>query len=216
MIDTDGKAAGSMSWTTTHVPNADKSANITTVKYECNPLMSGGTPYLPGDYNGKEMTCQAGTLDATNNRVDWCAIKVKFLYADGKKFEKLEAMDGYSKDFSGRNGADQYKGDNDGNDKQSCVWNSEETKYNLNGTTAMSPTIAWSKVMNSGDADQDNVLAFKDNLTVYWRIKDKTTERMGTFDGLYLDDPMNPVIAGAKTIVAGALTASALVYATLA
>jgi hypothetical protein len=31
------------------------------------------------------------------------------------------------------------------------------------------------------------------------------------FEGFYIDDPMNPVITGAKTLIAGTISAAALI-----
>jgi hypothetical protein len=62
-------------------------------------------------------------------------------------------------------------------------------------------------------------MKWNDSLPVYWRYKVADLERKGTFEGLFLDDPLNPTMVemetGAKALVAGLLSTAALVYATL-
>ena len=71
--------------------------------------------------------------------------------------------------------------------------------------------------MNTGDND-DNILNFKDNLTVAFMIQ-SASKFQGKVEGFYLDDPWNPVIvaeSNAQKLAAGVLSAAALVYATIA
>jgi hypothetical protein len=77
------------------------------------------------------------------------------------------------------------------------------------------PMMAWEKALVTGDNENDNTLKWKDNLTVYWHIKDKDNERRGMFTGFYLNDPLMPTISGAMTIAAGATTTAVFVYSTL-
>jgi hypothetical protein len=88
------------------------------------------------------------------------------------------------------------------------MYNENGSKYNENGTD-FSPSIAWYKDMATADGGDDFKLNFKDNLTVYWKLKDGQ-DSMGFFEGFYLDDPLNPVITGAKTLIAGTISVAAL------
>jgi hypothetical protein len=62
-------------------------------------------------------------------------------------------------------------------------------------------------------------MKWNDSLPVYWRYKVADLERKGTFEGLFLDDPLNPTMVldtGAKALAAGLISSAALVYLTLA
>lgn len=94
----------------------------------------------------------------------------------------------------------------------------DDVKLNLNKTTGLfMPEFEFTKALSSAsDAKGDINYNYTSNYSVVWWMKDKDGEKMGSGAGFYLDDPMNPVISGAKTLAAGALTAGALAYATLA
>jgi len=68
----------------------------------------------------------------------------------------------------------------------------------------------------NNDEQFDNTLKFTDNLTVYWEVQIRDQRRRGSFEGFYLDDPMNPVLSGAMGLAAGVASSAALVFATLA
>jgi hypothetical protein len=78
-------------------------------------------------------------------------------------------MDGKLNDYAARGDGDRYKVEEDPGDKRQCTWDETATTLGLNGTT-IQPVLAWTKGMNTGD-DNDNILMFKDNLTVVFEIE---------------------------------------------
>jgi hypothetical protein len=118
------------------------------------------------------------------------------------------------KNFNDRGGADKPLANDkfnfEGEGDQGCMEDKENTKFNANGTMMM-PSIGWFKATDSSD-NEDLKLTWKDNLTVYWKIEDTAGGKaQGMFEGFYVDDPMNPVITGAKTLIAGTISAAALI-----
>jgi hypothetical protein len=150
------------------------------------------------------------------DRADWCKMKIKVTEIDKSgKINYEEDMDGKLNEYEGRSDGDKYKVEDDPGDKRNCMWDKTATTLGLNGTI-IQPVLAWTKGMDTGD-DNDNMLVFKDNLTVVFEIE-SGSKFNGMAAGFYLDDPWNPVIVvetGAKTLAAGVLSAAALVYATL-
>jgi hypothetical protein len=142
---------------------------------------------------------------------------MKFKVSEDFKIEKENVKDGKLNDYDGRTGNDMWKFEDDGGDAkvQNCMWLEDMTVYNKN-VTHMSPAITWAKTLKTSDGDNDIELKYTDNLTGAWKLKWGDAEMMGSFEGFYIDDPMNPVITGATNIVLGSLSAIALIAATLA
>ena len=89
---------------------------------------------------------------------------------------------------------------------------------NFNSTSGIAfPTLSWSKLISTGDQGNDNSLAIASNYTLLTVRRDKDgPEIKSNLGNFYLDDPQNPIISGAKYLLAGAVTTSSLVIASLA
>lgn len=218
LVDTNQAEGGTLEWYTRTWFEKGGKENVTELYYECNPLQAANKPYLPNDFNDREIECMLGPISPKTDgkdMADWCRVKAK-LKPSENKMEKTDEKDGKLKDYEGRGANDKWKFEDDPGDKQACKYYAEETEYGWNeAKTEFSPTIAWYKPIMSEDGD-DFSLKFKDNLTVYWQVKDTKAERKGSFAGFYVDDPQNPVLTGAKTLIAGSITAAALIATTLA
>jgi hypothetical protein len=163
--------------------------------------------------------CAVGVVspkEGGTDKADICITKIKIKSGDDSTFEKMDIKDAKLNDFEGKGGGDKWKTDDqDGDgDKQNCEWFDLNTKLNNNATN-FEPAIGWSKMVDTNDADNDIVLKWTGNYTVYWTVKDKSGDIKGSFDGLYLDDPMSPIISGAKALAGAAATATAVIISTM-
>ena len=208
----DQKMYGTLKWFTRFHPTKGDKTDVTDIHYHCMPTMEGGAGYTWADYNDKEIQCQIGTITTENqgNRADWCKMRIKVKTGDNK-YEWAEKNDGKLNGWKGRGDNDKWNFEGEGTND--CMVNEAVTSLGKNDTVFM-PTIAWMKGMVTGDGE-DNELRFKTNITVAWSVKDKDMEKKGLTEGFYIDDPMNPVITGAKTLVASAVASAALIYSTL-
>ena len=89
---------------------------------------------------------------------------------------------------------------------------------NFNSTSGLVfPTISWTKEISTGDQGNDNTLALKANYTLMTVRRDKDgPEIKSNLGNFYVDDPYNSILGGAKYLIAGAVTTSSLVIATIA
>ena len=161
--------------------------------------------------------------DNGQGMADWCRAKVQyFLPNRDPNFELRELKDGRVGDWKNRGSQEdmdhdeKYKFEDDNGDRQNCKWNTDLAGAQPNRSNGrLYPTLAWSKMMNTGDDEQDNALNATQNLTLYWKFNDPQGEHRGHFDGFYIDDPQNSIFAGAQAIAAGVVSTAALVYATI-
>lgn len=79
-----------------------------------------------------------------------------------------------------------------------------------NGTFA--PEFKWSKRLKTQDGDQDVPQQYNDSMPLLWKIENKDNTCQGMFEGFFLDDPQNPLLSHAKTLLAGFATSAALFY----
>lgn len=209
----DGKTYGNVSWYTRFYPMKDGAENVSEVHYACSPMMEGNVGFTWADYHDKEIFCHIATVTTpqTQNQADWCSARIRTKTNDDK-YDNLEIKDGKLNNFNSRGANDKWNIEGEG--KNSCMWETPEAVLNRNGTT-FSPSINFYKATGTSDTE-DNLLLLGTNYTAYWKIKDKDAEVKGMFEGLYLDDPMNPTLSGAKAVFAGVATAAALTFATLA
>jgi hypothetical protein len=49
-------------------------------------------------------------------------------------------------------------------------------------------------------------------MPLLWKIENKDNTCQGMFEGFFLDDPQNPLLSHAKTLLAGFATSAALFY----
>lgn len=184
------------------------------------PTQSGGGGYKVNDWHDKEIQCMVGTLTTANqgNLLDWCRMKIKLKKDKDAKFEKRDNKDGKKTGWSNAGKNDKFQFQDDPGDKQNCKWDDAGTSMNFNSTSGMVfPTISWTKELNTGDQGNDNQLSLASNYTLMTVRKDKDgPEVKSNLGNFYIDDPYNPIITGAKYLLAGAVTTSSLVIATLA
>lgn len=150
---------------------------------------------------------------------DYCKFQIKLKQGDPKwTFETQETKDGRLENWSGRGENDKWNFDNDEDARQDCKFD-KNTFFDpgFNATlNNLRPSFTWSKLLVPADDKQDLAMAWNMSLPVYWKFKMGDIEKKGFFEGLFLDDPMNPTLSGAKTLMAGMASAAALAYATLA
>jgi hypothetical protein len=175
----------------------------------------------------KEIEVQAGPIspktDAATNitgkdMADWCKFKIQLKQnGDTWTYEVKDKKDGKLSNWKDKGANDKWNFEDDSGDKQNCMIKDDKSFVELNAVNnTLSPRFTWSKPMWSPDTEQDFAMNWNSSLPLYWRYKVADLEKKGSFDGLFLDDPLNPTLSGAKALMAGVLSSAALVYATMA
>jgi hypothetical protein len=224
----DGIPHGIFSWKTRAVAGSPELAEVV---YTLRALNNNNSNFLSTGMNDKSVEMQAGVVspkaDPAKNitgldRADYCRFRVQMKEAPEApwKFVVQDTKDGRLDGWAGRGANDKWNFDNDADDRQNCRFVAETFFVaNFNKTTqSIQPTFTWTKLLTPKDDTQDVPMRWNQSLPVYWRFKVADLERRGFFEGLFLDDPLNPTMvkASAKSLMAGMISSAALVYATLA
>jgi len=104
----------------------------------------------------------------------------------------------------------------DSESKNNCKWDEEYIQMNSfkkDEQTYFTPSLGYSKLLDTGDKNDDVVLAVNQNYSIWWEFKttaEGNKQSRGYVAGFFLDDPLNPVIAGAQMIAAGLFSVATL------